>query len=47
MKNITTLRFDASPNPVPAGGVQPLSPVIALQPSVVLQTKNRSLKAPH
>lgn len=25
MKNDLTLRFDASPNPVPVGGVQPLS----------------------
>ncbi|MBF6639339.1 hypothetical protein ITX54_22000 [Rouxiella silvae] len=47
MKNDITLRFDASPNPVPVGGVQPLSLPMILQMPVVLQTKNRSLKAPH
>lgn len=47
MKNDTTLRFDASPNPVPVGGVQPLSLPMILQMPVVLQIKNRSLKAPH
>ncbi|GEM_PF-6733800 len=40
MKNDNTLRFDASPNPVPVGGVQPLSLPMVL-------TNNRSLKAPH
>jgi hypothetical protein len=37
----TTLRFDASPNPVPVGGVQPL-PL-----PMVLPIFNRSQKAPH
>ncbi|MEG3132992.1 hypothetical protein SC206_05350 [Rouxiella sp. T17] len=50
MKNIATLRFDASPNPVPAGGVQPLSFSVVIDLSVIdpaVIKKNSIAKAPH
>ncbi len=45
MKNDNTPRFDASPNPVPVGGVQPLSLPMVL--NMGLKITHRSLKAPH